>query len=56
MLSKKHKEFRLKLITWWITENHHWENTVFSDKKRFSLDGPDDWRTYAAKNEKGNRQ
>ena len=49
-LGKKHKEDRVSIVSTWVTENHPWEKTVFSDKKRFSLDGPDDWRTYIAKN------
>ena len=55
-LSKKHKDIRLQLIRGWITKNHPWEKTAFSDEKRFSLDGPDDWRTYATKYEESNRQ
>jgi len=55
-LSKMHKEKRIDIINGWITENHPWEKTVFSDEKRFSLDGPDDWRTYVTKNEEFTRQ
>lgn len=47
ILSKKHKQLRLEIITNWITNQHQWDRTVFSDEKRFSLDGPDDWKTYA---------
>jgi len=45
-LTKKHKEERSKLIREWITSNHPWEKTIFSDEKRFSLDGNDDWKSY----------
>jgi len=36
----------MECIKSWITSNHNWELTIFSDEKRFSLDGPDDWRSY----------
>lgn len=55
-LSQKHKEGRLLKVSTWVSENHVWEKTVFSDEKRFSLDGPDDWRTYISKNEHISRQ
>ena len=55
-LSKKHKEQRVKIISDWIISNHQWEKTVFSDEKRFSLDGPDDWRTYVQKSKPAVRE
>jgi len=52
VLSKKHKAGRLEVISQWITSNHTWETTVFSDEKRFSLDGPDCWMTYIPRQSK----
>jgi hypothetical protein len=46
ILSKQHKAARLRIITAWLSQNHEWELTIFSDEKRFSMDGPDDWQTY----------
>lgn len=51
ILTKKHKDQRNALITKWISNQHPWEKTVFSDEKRFALDGPDDWRSYVLKSE-----
>ena len=39
------KEARVEVIIQWLTERHKWMETVFSDKKRFSLDSPDSWCT-----------
>ena len=45
-LTAAHKQKRVQCIKSWITANHNWTTTIFSDEKRFSLDGPDDWRSY----------
>ena len=42
---------RVELAKRWLSENHQWERTTFSDEKCFSIDGPDDWRSYVFKNE-----
>ena len=51
-LTKEHKEKRVCAVCQWIGDQHSWETTIFSDEKRFSLDGPDDWRTYVQKSQK----
>jgi len=52
VLSKYHKQKRLDIVSQWIADNHNWEKTVFSDEKRFSLDGSDYWMSYTGVSEK----
>ena len=33
------------MVKTWITRNHDWYETIFSDEKRFTLDGPNNWVT-----------
>lgn len=56
VLSQHHKLERVRLISQWIHESIMWENVAFSDEKRFSLDGPDNWKTYSPNGKKIIRQ
>ena len=46
VLSPSHKERRVEMCTKWIIDDHIWNQTIFSDEKRFTLDGPDNWSSY----------
>lgn len=52
ILSKAQKVKRLDFIGSWFSDNHPWEQTIFSDEKRFSMDGPDNWWSYVKNGDK----
>ena len=52
ILNDHHKAERMNIVGDWISENQDWSKTMFTDEKRFTLDGSDDLRTWAPK--KGN--
>lgn len=47
VLTRSHRERRVELCRKWLSSGHRWDLTVFTDEKKFNLDGPDSWSTYA---------
>jgi len=55
-LTKTHKAKRVEMALRWISTDHDWSKTIFSDEKRFTLDGPDNWMSYIGEKEQSIRQ
>ena len=43
---------RVKICIDWIRQRIDWKKVVFTDEKKFNLDGRDNWRTYSRKDPK----
>ena len=54
-LTKEHSQRRIETIKQWFLQNQKWNQTVFSNEKRFCRDGPANWETYCMTGEDNKR-
>lgn len=54
-LTSAQRKKRVELATQWISDSHPWDKVVFTDEKRYNLDGPDSWGSYCRKGEEVER-
>lgn len=46
ILTKQHKQRRLDICRHWLRSRLEWDKVVFSDEKKFTIDGPDNQCSY----------
>lgn len=46
ILSSEQKRERLQVCEGWIKDRLKWSKVIFTDEKKFNLDGPDNWKSY----------
>jgi transposase len=46
VLSRKHRQERVRICRSWLKDRINWKKVVFTDDKRWNLDGPDCWYSY----------
>lgn len=45
-LNARNRIDRMIFVKRCLIENHDWFSTIFTDEKKFKLDGPDNWKSY----------
>jgi len=55
-LTLEQKKKREKICEHWLVTRMDFTKVVYSDEKKFNLDGPDNWKSYQKQNQPGKRK